>query len=257
MTINLEDKVIVVTGGGSGVGRELCKLFAADGAQVVIADINQPASEATAAMLQGKHPGLVMALDVSSVESWQAFQDEIKRIYGRLDVLCNNAGVSRFGAIDKAPLEDWQLQSRINIDGPVLGCKTFVPDMIEQGSGIVVNTASLSGLLPMAEASTYTASKFAVVGFSLSLQAELAGKGIQVYTLCPGGIDTPMTQNDAFDFGEDDRLISPVEVATKVLETIKANDNRKFIFTHPEAKEILAAQYQSIIAEHIVCNSLV
>ncbi|MCU7942537.1 MAG: SDR family oxidoreductase [Candidatus Thiodiazotropha sp. (ex Cardiolucina cf. quadrata)] len=255
MSLSLQDKVVVVTGGGSGIGREMCKLFAVEGAHVIAADINQQGIDETVSMLEGGYPGLAVNLDVSDANSWAVLRDRIISRYGRIDVLCNNAGVFRIGAFDTAPIDDWYLQSRINIDGPVLGCKTFITDLIEQGSGVIVNTASLSGLIAAPELSTYTASKFAVVGFSYALKQELAEKGIQVYVLCPGAIDTPM--NHDVDVPLEDRLIPPADVARNVIDAIKADNGRMNIFTHPEFRDMLAGQYHDVLDEYDAFNSTI
>ncbi|MES9828387.1 MAG: SDR family oxidoreductase [Candidatus Thiodiazotropha sp.] len=252
MSINLQDKVVIVTGGGSGIGREMCKLFAVEGAHVIAADINRKGAEETVGMLKGRNPGLALALDVSDADSWAVLRDQVIITYGRIDVLCNNAGVFRIGAFHTAPINDWHLQSRINIDGPVLGCKAFISDLIQQGSGIIVNTASLSGLIAAPELSTYTASKFAVVGFSYALRQELADKGIKVYVLCPGAIDTPM--NHDVDVPLEDRLIPPADVAQGVIDAIKADDDRVNIFTHPEFRDMLAGQHQEVLDEYDAFN---
>ncbi|MCU7891946.1 MAG: SDR family NAD(P)-dependent oxidoreductase [Candidatus Thiodiazotropha sp. (ex Ustalcina ferruginea)] len=250
MAQKLQDKVVIVTGGGTGIGRELCKLFAAEGAQVVIADIDRDAADETLGMITGnQYPGVAITLDVGSAKSWVILQEQVSNAYGRCDVLCNNAGVFRTGEFDTAPLADWFLQSRINIDGVILGCKTFAPDMVAQGQGNIVNTASLSGLLAAPGlTTTHTASKFAVVGYTLALRNELVDKGVQVSALCPGAIDTPM--NHGIDVPLENRLVPPLEVAEKVVAAIKANDGRQFIFTHPEFLSMLEEQYQSVLQEH-------
>ncbi|MCU7942538.1 MAG: SDR family NAD(P)-dependent oxidoreductase [Candidatus Thiodiazotropha sp. (ex Cardiolucina cf. quadrata)] len=250
MAQKLNDKVVIVTGGGSGIGRALCKLFAVEGAQVVIADIDRDAANETLDMMVGnKYPGVVKTLDVGSAKSWFFLHEQVSNAYGRCDVLCNNAGVFRNGEFDTAPLDDWFLQSRINIDGVILGCKTFAPDMVAQGRGNIVNTASLSGLLVAPGlTTTYTASKFAVVGYTLALRYELAEKGVQVSALCPGAIDTPMIRG--IDVPTENRLVPPLEVAEKVVAAIKANDGRQFIFTHPEFHSMLEEQYRSVLQEH-------
>ena len=253
MSFDLQDKVAVVTGGGSGIGREICKAFAKEGAHVVAADINRHGAEATVAMLEGKNPGLVAELDVGNAESWSALREQVNGAYRSIDVLCNNAGVLRVGAFTDSPIEDWYLQSRINIDGVILGCKTFVSDLISRGSGHIVNTASLSGVIAVPDCCTYTASKYAVVGFSQSLGYELANKGVQVSILCPGAIDTPM--NDGVDFPAEDRLISASEVAGYVLDNVRAHDGSMYIFTHPEFRDMLDEQCKSIVNAYDVFNS--
>jgi len=248
MAIDLKNKVVVVTGGGSGIGQEMCKLFAAEGAHVVVADINQQGIEETIGMLEGNNPGLAVILDVSNEDSWAALHEQVMSSYGRIDVLCNNAGVLRVGPFETSAIDDWFIQSRVNVDGVILGCKTFVTDFVNQGSGHIVNTASLSGLIAVPDCSTYTACKFAVVGFSQSLAYELAEKGVQVSILCPGAVDTPM--NYGVDFPAEDRLIPPAYVANLVVENVIANDGSMYIFTHPEFKSMLEEQFQDLMSEY-------
>ncbi|MEL0587421.1 MAG: SDR family NAD(P)-dependent oxidoreductase [Candidatus Thiodiazotropha sp. (ex. Lucinoma kazani)] len=146
MSFDLQDKVVVVTGGGSGVGREMCKLFAVEGAHVIVADINRQGAEETVVMLKGKNPGLAVSLNVANADSWSVLREQIKTTFGRIDVLCNNAGDFRIGAFDTAPIGDWHLQCRINIDGTVLGCNAFISDLIQQGSGVICKHLFTVGL---------------------------------------------------------------------------------------------------------------
>ena len=246
MSETVKGKVAIVTGGGSGIGREMAKLFAARGARVVVADIDDAAVQQTLSELDGADAAGA-TLDVTCEVSWAALRDQVIESHGRCDILCNNAGVFRVGALAGSPLGDWIAQSRVNIDGVVFGCHTFVPGMIEQGSGVIVNTASLSGLIPAPELSTYTASKFAVVGFSQALNYELADKGVRVMVLAPGAIDTPM--NAGVDVPLEDRLIPPSEVAAAVLAAVEADNGRQFIFTHPEFQAMLEEHCASTVKE--------
>ncbi len=245
--MDMQGKTVVITGGGSGVGRVMCEVFAGAGAQVVAADVNTAAAEETCeGILARGQSAAVMTLDVSSQESWQALREQVNRRYGGCDVLCNNAGVLRVGPFSGSDLGDWFIQSRVNVDGVILGCHTFAEDMVAKGSGHIVNTASLSGMLAAPDASTYTASKFAVVGFSNCLRYELAEQGVDVSVLCPGAVDTPM--NDGVEFPAEDRLIPPAEVAQRVLEAVQQG-GKPYIFTHPEFAEILRQQLGEVISE--------
>lgn len=246
MSETLRGKVALVTGGGSGIGREMAKLFAARGARVIAADIDTAAVQETLAQMTGTD-ATAATLDVTSEESWTALRDRISKSHGRCDILCNNAGIFRVGALAGSPLSDWIVQSRVNVDGVVIGCHTFVPGMIAQGSGVIVNTASLSGLIPAPELSTYTASKFAVVGFSQSLHYELADQGVRVMVLAPGAIDTPM--NEGVDVPLEDRLIPPSEVAAAVLAAVEEDNGRQFIFTHPEFQGMLEQHCATTVRE--------
>ncbi len=246
MAVNFQDKVAVVTGGGSGIGRELCRVFADEGANVVVADTNSEAAQQTLALLEdGSGQGMAVPLDVRCGDSWAGLRTAVMSAHGRCDVLCNNAGVMRVGAFVDADLDDWTAQAEVNVLGVMRGCQAMLPVMIEQGSGIIVNTASLAGLHPWPEGSLYAASKYASVGFSETLREELAGTGVHLAILCPGGVDTPMNE------GQDtsgERLASPEEVAQSVLDGIRAR--RDWIFTHDEYSPMLDERHKAIVADH-------
>jgi len=247
MTYELNNKTVIVTGGGSGVGRELCRQFAAAGSNVVVADIDADAAAETISSLGGgKH--LAVQLDVASEQQWATLRDKVNTGFGSCDVLCNNAGVFRVGTIDAAPLADWYSQSKVNIDGVVLGCQTFYRDFANRGTGHIVNTASLSGLYGAPGLSTYTASKFAVVGFTQSLRNELAESGVSVSVLVPGAIDTPM--NHDIDVPLEDRLIPPAVVASAVVAAVQSGNNPHFIFTHEEFYELLEEHFAAVLGEY-------
>lgn len=246
MTADFKDKVAVVTGGGSGIGRALCRAFASEGYHLIVADVNLDGAQHTLAMLEDS-PGQAMAvhLDVGSAESWKELHQAVMSAHGRCDVLCNNAGIARYGAFLDSDFADWEAQARVNVLGVMLGCKTMLPMMIEQASGCIVNTSSLAGLHPWPEGSFYTASKYASVGFSETLREELAGTGVHIAILCPGGVDTPM--NEGLDTSGE-RLASPEEVAQLVMQGIR--ERRDWIFTHDEYFPMLEERHRAIVADH-------
>lgn len=245
MAHSYEHKVVVVTGGASGIGQALCQAFAAEGARVIAADIDESGAESTVTGLPGTGH-VAVGLDVGDARAWVALRETVSSEYGRCDVLCNNAGIMRVGPFLEANLADWEDQARVNALGVILGCRTFAPLMVNQGEGHIVNTASLAGLAPWPEGALYTASKYAVVGFSEALQAELDSTGVGVSVLCPGGVDTPM--NYGFEPVEDERRIPPDEVATFVLAAIEAG--RTWVFTHAEYLPFLEQRHQAILSDH-------
>ena len=247
--MTLDNKVVIITGAGGGVGKELCKLFVSEGARVIAADVNTRALEESLKNMEGStHPGAAVVLDVSSADSWRSLYERVKTEFGRCDVLCNNAGVLRTGTLAESPLDDWHLQARVNVDGVILGCKTFSPMMATQGEGHIINVTSLSGMVGMPGWGYYTASKFASTGFTQCLAAELAESGVSVSVVCPGGIDTPMNDNLTSEMEE--RLLPPGEVAQLIVNEVKSEKPRMNIFTHSEYRELLAAHFQSILADY-------
>jgi len=168
---------VLVTGGSSGLGAALCRALVARGDQVVSADLNLPAEP-----IEGVG---YLTLDVRSDQDWSDAVAWVDREWGGLDVLFNNAGVAGGGRVDVAGIDEWEWITEINLFGVVRGTKAFVPMMKRQRSGLVVNTASLAGLVHPAGMGSYNAVKAAVVAFTETLSHELAGYGIRAAVVCP------------------------------------------------------------------------
>lgn len=195
----LDGKVAVVTGGGSGIGRALCGELARRGARVVAADVDAAGAEETAAGIRAGAAGpeagpraLARRVDVTDPGDVEALMAETVRDFGRIDFLFNNAGVSANGEFQDIGPEHWKRILDVNLWGVVHGCRAAYPRMVRQGFGHIVNTASLAGLIPGSLTSAYSASKHAVVGLSLTLRAEARTRGVRVTALCPGYIRTPI-----------------------------------------------------------------
>ena len=196
-------QVAVVTGGGSGIGRATALLLARLGAVVHVADLNQQGAEDVAREInaQGGRAG-AHAADVTSPASVEALAERVFSEEGGVDLLHNNAGVGHAGPIEETSLEEWQRVLGVNLMGVVHGVHAFVPRMLSQGRPAhVVNTASMAGLVAVADMAPYCTSKHAVVGLSESLNAELSPRGIHVTALCPGIIDTPLIPGAHLDGG--------------------------------------------------------
>jgi NAD(P)-dependent dehydrogenase (short-subunit alcohol dehydrogenase family) len=189
---HFENKVTIVTGGASGIGRALCEELGQRGAaMVVVADINaegaqQVASAITAASGQAR----AAHLDVSRAEDVQKLIDETASKHGRLDFMFNNAGIALCGEVRDMDLEHWQRILDVNFWGVIYGTTAAYRVMTRQGFGHIINTASLGGLIPEPMATAYAATKHAVVGLSTSLRAEAAELGIKVSVVCPGFVQT-------------------------------------------------------------------
>ncbi len=188
----LEDKVAIVTGGASGIGRGCALRLAAEGASVVIADRDEVAGQAVAAELGGRH--LFLPLDVTQEADWDRVVAETTRVFGRLDILVNGAGVAIFKDLEHTTLEDWRFVNGVNSDGVFLGCRAALPAMKASGGGSIINVSSVAGLIGVADAPAYCASKGAVrlLTKSVALYAARQGFNIRCNSVHPSFIDTPM-----------------------------------------------------------------
>ena len=189
MTGRLENKVALITGGARGQGAAEAKMFAAEGASVVISDVLTDDGERTAGELGCDF----LEHDVSSEDGWTSVVEEVVKRHGRLDVLVNNAGILHAGRMVNTRTEDWDRVIAINQTGVFFGMRAVAPTMSEQGSGSIVNISSVAGLEGPFGSMAYTASKFAVRGMTKVAAKELGPSGVRVNSVHPGLIDTVMT----------------------------------------------------------------
>ena len=187
------DRIAIVTGGASGIGRSLATALAAGGARVVIADVNGDLA-ATVARELGERVR-AEPVDVTDAGAVQALVDGVTRREGRLDLMFNNAGIAVMADTRDTTLADWNRLIDVNLRGVVHGVVAAYPIMVRQGSGHIVNTASAAGILSSPATTAYAATKHAVVGLSVSLRAEAMLHGVRVSVICPGLIETPIIQN--------------------------------------------------------------
>jgi NAD(P)-dependent dehydrogenase (short-subunit alcohol dehydrogenase family) len=192
----LDGKTALVTGAGSGIGRETALLCAARGADVAMCDVDESGLNETAA--HAGHLGrtvLAQRVDVANRAEMQAFADAVHQRFDAVDLLVNNAGVGLGAGFLDTELDDWDWILPINVMGVVHGCHMFVPAMVRRGrGGHVVNLSSAAGFFANPALSAYTATKFAVLGLSEALRVELRPHGIGVTAVCPGLINTPITR---------------------------------------------------------------
>ncbi|MDH3728582.1 MAG: SDR family NAD(P)-dependent oxidoreductase [Myxococcales bacterium] len=208
------DKVAFITGGASGIGAAFAKELGRRGVEVVLADRQIGLAEEIAAVIrQGGGQATAVELDVRDAAQFEQVVDDTVARAGRIDYLFNNAGIAVGGAILGYTLPDWYDVFDVNLRGVAHGIQVVYPVMCRQGSGHIINTASVAGLLPTGEAASYAATKHAVVGLSKALRIEAKEHGVKVSALCPGAIRTPILTS-----GKYGRLNLKEGAETKVME---------------------------------------
>ncbi|MFD5100681.1 SDR family NAD(P)-dependent oxidoreductase [Streptomyces albidochromogenes] len=208
----LDGRVVLITGAARGQGEQEARLFVAEGAKVVLTDVLDDQGEALAKEL-GEGSAVYVRLDVRQEADWIAAVAAAKRAFGKIDGLVNNAGILRFNELVNTPLEEFQQVVQVNQVGAFLGIRTVAPEIEAAGGGTIVNTASYTALTGMAFVGAYAATKHAVLGLTRVAAVELAAKKIRVNAVCPGAVDTPMTNPAALDPAAD-----PVESGAAVDE---------------------------------------
>ncbi len=192
----LDGKVALITGAARGQGEAEARLFAAEGARVVLGDVLDADGERVAASLGER--AVYRHHDVSTEESWTSFVGLARERFGRIDVLVNNAGILHVAPIATIALADYMRVISVNQVGCLLGMKAVIPAMAEARRGSIVNISSTAGLQGTAGLVAYASSKFAIRGMTKTAALELGPLGIRVNAICPGGIDTPMGRGEDF-----------------------------------------------------------
>ena len=191
-----ENRVVIVTGAGTGLGYSIAAEFARQGARVVAADVDRAAVEKAATSIEGEGgKAVAVQADVSRWSDVQHMATEALTNFGRIDVLVNNAGV-RFIApfLDMDIEQQWRRTVDVNLTGPMLCCRAVIPQMLRQGRGKIINIASVTGMLALTKRSAYAAAKAGVIGLTKALAYEFSSQGICVNAIAPGVIETPMNQ---------------------------------------------------------------
>ncbi len=230
--MKLAGKTVVVTGAGSGIGRATALAAAREGARIAACDVDQPRLDALAAEL-GERALVMRRVDVADRAQMSAFADAVHAAVPAADVVINNAGVAVGGTFLDTSLDDWDWLLGINLRGVVHGCHFFVRPMVERGTGHVINISSILGIYPAPNVTAYVASKFAVLGFSRALRAELGPRGVGVTAICPGMIATAIVADGRMAGAvgaSKPRMIerfkkglSPDRVADVILDAVRTN----------------------------------
>jgi NAD(P)-dependent dehydrogenase (short-subunit alcohol dehydrogenase family) len=190
--MKLDQRVAVITGAGSGIGRAMALRFASAGARILAADVNGDSAAKTADEVRAAggdaQPFTVNVVDPAQV---RAMVEAARAAFGRIDILCNNAGIgSTTTVVDQDP-DEWDRVMAVNVKSVYLGCKYAIPLMLEQGGGVIINTASVAGMVGIINRAAYSASKGAVIALTRQVAVDYVEHNIRVNCLCPGTVDSP------------------------------------------------------------------
>ena len=241
---NLDDKITVITGGSRGIGKAIAILLAKKGANVIICARKAEDLKIVSDLIRrdGGHCSYVVA-DISDEKQVDSLVEDVMRNYGRIDILVNNAGVGVYNPLIYSSLNDWESVINTNLKGPFLCSKAFVPFMIQQKKGYIINIASGAGKVGMKNLSVYCSSKFGLIGLTKAMQKELKEFGIDVLYLCPGYVKTSFFINYPTDFQLPSNAKEPDEVAKKVLNLI----------THQKKIKRYFSRIIGRVLEHKIC----
>jgi 3-oxoacyl-[acyl-carrier protein] reductase len=221
----LKEKVIIITGAAGGIGSATAHLFAQHGAILILTDIQKDKLEKLRKSLKDSGTRiLLIEHDVTDPESWQSLIERVRQEYSKIDVLINNAGIVQPGIVEEIALGKVQQQVSVNLLGTIYGCRAALRIMKSQNFGKIINVASLGGIVPMPGESVYSATKYAIRGYTLSLYAELHDSPIGVCAICPDSVDTPQLD---YELQYDEAVLSfignplqPEKVAQGILKAV-------------------------------------
>ena len=231
--MTLADKIVVVTGGGNGIGRALCRRFAAERAKtVVVADVDADAAQHVA----NEIGGVAIAADVAREADVVRLVAQVTARHGAIDLFCSNAGIAVDGD-EKTPAADWQRSWDVNVMAHVYAARAVLPPMLTRGRGYLLQTISAAGLLTHPHSATYAVTKHAALAFAEWLAIAYGDRGIKVSALCPQGVRTGMLQRASANGRTflTDSALEPEQVADDVVKGLA--DERFLILPHPEVAE--------------------
>lgn len=264
---SVEGNTAFITGGASGIGLGMARVFAAAGMNVAIGDLETAALDtASRELADGGAAPLTVALDVTDRDAMAAAADAIEAKFGKIHIVCNNAGVTHPVRMDQSTYNDWDWIVGVNLGGVINGVQTFLPRIKAHGEGgHIVNTASIAGLYAQEGTGIYATTKYGVVGLSESLRDEMVPYGIGVSVLCPGLVTSRLVEanrNRPKQYRDGGRGAAPgnsaqlnrymqagadpAEIGAAVLAAIKAN--KLYVLPHSEFRDALADRFQSILA---------
>jgi 3-oxoacyl-[acyl-carrier protein] reductase len=222
--MELSGRVVVVTGGSTGIGRAIATRFAEEGCRVAVcARSEETLRETEAAIRAAGGEALAVVADVGREEEVERLRDEVASGLGPASILVNNAGIGIFGSILDLGTDDYDRVFETNVRGVFLCTRAFAPDMVEAGDGVIVNIASLAGKNHFAGGSIYAASKHAVLGMSKSAMLDLRSKGVRVLAVCPGSVATPFFDGTGHT-PDPAKVLAAEDVAETVLHAVRMSD---------------------------------
>jgi NAD(P)-dependent dehydrogenase (short-subunit alcohol dehydrogenase family) len=217
MEIRMDNKVVIITGGGSGMGHSSCLKFAQAGAQVAVADIRLDAAQSVADEIKAEGgDAIAVQVDVSNSEDVQKMIAAVVAKYGGLDVMFNHAGISPDGSITETSEEDWERCMAIDLRSVFLGSKYAIPELQKRGGGVILNTAGTLGMRPCPNKASYGAAKAGVINLTRSTALDYASDNIRCVAICPGYIDTPL--NEGLDKEMMDRYLKRYQPMPGVIQ---------------------------------------
>jgi NAD(P)-dependent dehydrogenase (short-subunit alcohol dehydrogenase family) len=227
--MDVKGKIVIVTGGASGIGRGLCRRFACEGAKsVIVADVNEAGAKTVADEIKG----IGMTCDVRKERDIIDLVSFTEKKFGSIDLFCSNAGIIVLGGVE-ASNEDWQRIWEINVLSHVYAARAVLPGMIKRGGGAFMVTASAAGLLSQIGTLPYSVTKHAAVGFAENIAITYGDQGIKVFLLCPQAVRTEMTRQGG-GVAAVDGLMEPEQLTDAVMESFQREEF--LILPHPEVK---------------------